>query len=197
MDFRKTESDQMKLRANENDFVAFVRTIMEFYGKMAVKRHIDFQLLSRDESLMVWFDVNVMDKVLFNLLSNAFKFTPDNGKIQLMIFVDAFENTVKLTVEDTGKGMTEEEVKHVFDAFYQGQDAHFTGTGLGLSLSKALVKLHGGKISVQSTHGKGSRFIVALPLGKEHLLPEQMVLEPSRDFYTEGVLFSVSAFLCL
>jgi signal transduction histidine kinase/DNA-binding response OmpR family regulator len=189
MDFRKTESDQMKLRASENDFVAFVRNIMESYGKMAVKRHIDFQLLSRDESLMVWFDAHVMDKVLFNLLSNAFKFTPDNGKIQLMIFVDAFENTVKLTVEDTGKGMTEEEVKHVFDAFYQGQDAHFTGTGLGLSLSKALVKMHGGKISLQSTKGTGSRFIVALPLGKAHLSVEQMVLEPHQAVYTEGVLF--------
>lgn len=188
MDFRKTESDQMKLYASENDFVAFIRNIMESYGKIAIKRHIDFQLLTRDEALLVWFDVNMMDKILFNLLSNAFKFTPDNGKIHLTIFVDSFEKMVKLTVEDSGKGMTEEEVKHVFDAFYQGQDPHFTGTGLGLSLSKALVKMHGGKISLQSTKGTGSRFIVALPLGKAHLSVQQMVLEPHQAVYTEGVL---------
>jgi signal transduction histidine kinase/AraC-like DNA-binding protein len=192
MDFRKTESDQIKFRASETDFIAFIRTIMESYGKMAEKRHIDFQLLTYSESLLVWFDANMMDKVLFNLLSNAFKFTPDNGKIHLIIFVDPFENTIKLTVEDSGKGMTEEEAKHVFDAFYQGEQAHFTGTGLGLSLSKALVKMHGGKISVQSSVGKGSRFIVALPLGEAHLLPEQRVSEPQNAVYTEGVLFPLT-----
>ena len=190
MDFRKTESDQMKLRASENDLVAFVRNIMESYGKTAIKRNIDFQLLTRQETLLVWFDTSIMDKVLFNLLSNAFKFTPDGGKIHLIIFVDNFENTAKLSVEDTGNGMTEEEVQHVFQAFYQGEERQLVGTGLGLSLSKTLVELHRGHISLQSSKGKGSRFTVALPLGKEHLLKEQMVLDNGQASYTEGYLFN-------
>lgn len=189
MDFRKTESDLMKLRATENNLVSFAYNIMASYSKIAQKRHIDFQLLRGQEELLVWFDVSIMDKVLFNLLSNAFKFTPDGGKIHLVIFVDNFKNNVKLTVEDNGKGMTEEEVKHIFQAFYQGEDRQLVGTGLGLSLSKTLVEMHGGTISVQSSKGKGSRFIVSLPLGKEHLTAEQMVLEGENTPYTEGGYF--------
>ena len=197
MDFRKMENDQMKLRASENDLVDFVKNIMESYGKTAEKRHIDFQLLTRHPTLAVWFDTNVMDKVLFNLLSNAFKFTPEDGKIHLIIQIDAFENKVKLKVEDSGKGMTEEEVQHIFEAFYQGEERQLTGTGLGLSLSKALVEMHSGSIDVTSSKGKGSRFTVILPLGKEHLKPEQLLLDNANSFSntdsfinTEGYLFN-------
>ncbi len=182
MDFRKMENDQMKLRASENDLVEFVKNIMESYGKTSEKRHIDFQLLTRHQILPVWFDINFMDKVLFNLLSNAFKFTPDGGKIHLVIQVDAFENKVKLKVEDSGKGMTEEEVQHIFEAFYQGEEHQLAGTGLGLSLSKALVEMHNGSIEVTSSKGKGSRFTVVLPLGKEHFKPEQLLLDSQKGF---------------
>ena len=175
MDFRKVESQQLKLRASENDLVAFVRNIMESYGRTAENRGIDFQFITRQEQLPIWFDVGMMDKVLFNLLSNTFKFTPDGGKIHLSISVDNFKNNVKLIVEDTGKGMTAAEVKHIFEPFFQGEGQQLTGTGLGLSLSKSLVELHGGDITAQSTKGKGSRFIVSLPLGRQHLREEQMV----------------------
>jgi signal transduction histidine kinase len=175
MDFRKVESQQLKLRASENDLVSFVRNIMESYSKTAQNRGIDFQLLTRQEQLPVWFDVEMMDKVLFNLLSNTFKFTPDGGKIHLFISVDNFENNVKLVVEDTGKGMTAAEVKHVFEPFFQGEEQKMTGTGLGLSLSKSLVELHGGNITAQSSKGKGSRFTVSLALGRQHLREEQIL----------------------
>ena len=175
MDFRKVESQQLKLRASENDLVSFVRNIMESYGKTAQNRSIDFQLITRQEQVHVWFDVGMMDKVLFNLLSNTFKFTPDGGKIHLFISVDNFENNVKLVVEDTGKGMTAAEVKHVFEPFFQGEEQKMTGTGLGLSLSKSLVELHGGNITAQSSKGKGSRFTVSLPLGRQHLQEEQIM----------------------
>lgn len=176
MDFRKVESLQLKLRASENDLVSFVRNIMESYGKTAQNRGIDFQLLTRQEQVPLWFDVGMMDKVLFNLLSNTFKFTPDGGKIHLFISVDNFENNAKLVVEDTGKGMTAAESKHVFEPFFQGEEQKLTGTGLGLSLSKSLVELHGGNITAQSSKGKGSRFTVSLPLGKQHLRAEQIIL---------------------
>ncbi len=189
MDFRKTESGQMRLRASENDLVGFVKNIMETYSKTAQQHSIDFQLLTITEQIRVWFDVNMMDKVLFNLLSNAFKFTPNHGKIHLNIAVDNFENKVKLSVEDSGKGMTETEVAHIFEAFYQGEERQLTGTGLGLSLSKALVELHSGQLSVQSTKGKGSRFTVTLPLGKAHFTESQIVLENVQAFTAEEFLF--------
>ena len=185
MDFRKVESHQMKLRANENDLVAFVRNIMESYGPSAQKRGIDFQLLTREEALPVWFDAGMMDKVLFNLLSNSFKFTPDGGKIHLAISNDNFENKVKLSVEDSGKGMTETETAHVFEPFFQGEEQQLVGTGLGLSLSKSLVELHGGSISVRSSKGKGSRFTISLPLGKQHLREDQIVMEQTEHLSGE------------
>lgn len=188
MDFRKSESGQMKLQASENDLVDVVKNIMETYGKTAQKRDIDFQLLTRQEQLLVWFDTSMMDKVLFNLLSNAFKFTPDGGRIHLSISVDNFENKVKLSVEDNGKGMSEAEIEHVFEPFFQGEERQLAGTGLGLSLSKSLVELHGGTISAQSSKGKGSRFTVTLQLGRQHLRDEQIVKEQSLQLYNQEFL---------
>lgn len=189
MDFRKTESGQMKLKASENDLVLFVKNIMETYSKTARKREIDFQLLTRHEQLTVWFDVNTIDKVLFNLFSNAFKYTPDGGKIHLAISVDNFENTVKLSVEDNGKGMREEEVAHIFDPFFQGEERQLAGTGLGLSLSKLLVELHSGSLAVKSSKNKGSRFTVTLPLGRAHLQEEQLAAVGAQHSNNQEFLF--------
>lgn len=174
MDFRKIETAKMTLRAEQADLAGFVRNIMGAYEKTAKKRGIDFQLRASHEQLLAWFDAGLMDKVLFNLLSNAFKFTPDGGKIHLFLSVDDPEHQVKLCVEDNGRGLTEEEQAHVFEAFYQGEEQQLTGTGLGLSLSKSLVELHGGTISVKSSKGQGSRFTITLPLGSAHLRDEQL-----------------------
>ncbi|PTM13384.1 MAG: hypothetical protein DA408_07205 [Bacteroidetes bacterium] len=188
LDFRKVESNQMGLRASENNLVAFLRNIMQTFSKTAQRRDIDFQLLTRQEHILVWFDVGMMDKTLFNLLSNAFKFTPDGGKIHLSVSLDNFENKVKFSVEDSGKGMTEHELKHIFKPFYQGEEQQLAGTGLGLSLSKTLVKLHGGDILVQSTKGTGSRFIVSLPMGNKHLKEEQRVTGQGSSFISQEYL---------
>ncbi len=193
MDFRKIESGQMRLRASEGDLVVFTKNIMESYGKKARQRHIEFQLLTRHERLALWFDPGMMDKVLFNLLSNAFKFTPDGGKIQLSIGLDNFGEKALLTVEDSGKGMAEDELAHVFEAFYQGENAQLAGTGLGLSLSKELVELHGGSITAQSTKGNGSRFTVSLPLGRAMLRDDQVVREQTQYLSEEEFLFAAEA----
>jgi signal transduction histidine kinase/AraC-like DNA-binding protein len=189
MDFRKIESDRMRLRASEQDLTEFVRNTMKSYGKVAEKRNIDFQLITRHEHLPVWFDPAMLDKVLFNLLSNAFKFTPDGGKIHLSIMVDTFENLVKIRAEDSGVGLTPEETKHVFEVFYQGEGGQKAGSGLGLSLSKALVELHSGTLNVSSIKGKGSRFTIALPLGHAHLQADEMVQNPTPYFPTEAFIF--------
>jgi signal transduction histidine kinase/DNA-binding response OmpR family regulator len=177
MDFRKTESGQMKLRAVESDLIPFVKKIMESFGNTAQKRGIDFQMMTRVEHIPVWIDPGKMDTVLFNLLSNAFKFTLDGGKIHLSMATDVFENRVKITVEDSGQGIPGEALGHIFEPFYQGDERPQAGTGLGLALVKALVELHGGAIEVQSTQGKGTQFTISLPLGNKHLRTDQMTTE--------------------
>jgi len=168
MDFRKIENNKMQIQAAENELVGFVYGVMNAFEQLAKKRQIDFRLITEIKRLPVWMDTDMMDKVLFNLLSNAFKFTDENGKIYLYIEVLKTEHKVKLVVEDNGRGMSKEHVEHAFERFYQGEQYQTRGTGLGLSLSKALVALHEGEISVTSEKGKGTRFEILLPLGKSH-----------------------------
>ncbi|MEM7369674.1 MAG: substrate-binding domain-containing protein [Bacteroidota bacterium] len=175
MDFRKIESEKMIIRASEQDILEFIQNIMKSYFPTARNRDIDFQLISRHKRLPVWFDVNMLDKVLFNLLSNAFKFTPDHGKIHLYVRADKLENIVKIKVEDSGPGMRPEVLNHIFEAFYQGDGTTKMSTGLGLPLSKALVQLHQGDLIAQSIPGKGSRFSLSLPLGRHHLKDEEIL----------------------
>lgn len=175
MDFRKTESGKMALRASENDLVAFTLEIVGAYRKMADKRNIELGFFSVEKELTVWFDGNMMDKVLFNLLSNAFKFTPDGGRIQLAVIKDSIAEKAIVKVEDNGRGMSKEEAERAFEQFYQGRNHKSRGTGLGLSLSKELVGLHAGDIALWSEPAKGTRFEVTLPLGSAHLREDQMV----------------------
>ncbi len=177
MDFRKMESGQMKLRASENDLVAFLRGVMTSFEKLAEKKHIDFNLLTRSAHIPLWFDVNMMDKVFFNILSNAYKFTPENGKVTISVSIDHFANVVNILVEDSGIGMSDQEMEHIFEAFYQGEHNVDFGTGLGLPFSKSLIELHRGDINVKSSKGKGTRFIIGLPMGKAHFTEDQLVQE--------------------
>lgn len=186
MDFRKIESGKMAVRASENDLVAFTKEIVEAYRKMAQKRNLELGFFAIEKSIKVWFDVNMLDKVLFNLLSNAFKFTPTDGsgKIQVAVVMDPISGKATVKVEDNGRGMSKEHVEHAFERFYQGTTYKDKGTGLGLSLSKELVSLNGGNIALWSEKGKGSRFEVSIPLGNAHFREDQLVKEK-----TEGISY--------
>ncbi|GAC1586335.1 MAG: substrate-binding domain-containing protein [Chitinophagaceae bacterium] len=177
MDFRKIEESKMKLKASENDIASFVTEITSAFQDIARKKLISFNVTSLTRDLMIWFDVNMIDKVLFNLLSNAFKFTGDHGIINVTIDKDTQRNMAIITVADSGVGMTQDEVEHAFDLFYQGHKSSFKGTGLGLSLSKELITLHQGTISIKSEKWKGTTFEVSLPLGKSHLEPNEILSE--------------------
>ncbi|MCC6726410.1 MAG: substrate-binding domain-containing protein [Saprospiraceae bacterium] len=192
MDFRKIESGKMAVRASENDLVAFTREIVEAFRKTADKRNIELGFFSVEKSLTVWFDVNMVDKVLFNLLSNAFKFTPDGGKIQVAVVKDPITDKAIVKVEDNGQGMTKETQKRAFEQFYQAENHRSKGTGLGLALSKELVGLHGGSINLWSEPGKGARFEVSLPLGNAQFKEDQLFSEkPDSISYDELVLFEM------
>ncbi|MEZ4962973.1 MAG: substrate-binding domain-containing protein [Saprospiraceae bacterium] len=189
MDFRKIESGKMAVRASENDLIAFTRDITEAFQKMADKRNLAFGFFAVEQSLPVWFDVTMMDKVLFNLLSNAFKFTPGGGKIQVAVVKDPISGKAIVKVEDNGRGMSRESVERAFEPFYQGKNNKTKGTGLGLSLSKELVSLHGGSIELWSEPGKGTRFEVALPLGKAHFREDQLLRDKPGEMAHDELIF--------
>jgi len=166
MDFRKIELNKMKLVISANPISEFVLEIANAFQEVAHRKSISFNITSKVGDLRVWFDVNILDKVLFNLLSNAFKFTSENGTINVVIDQDKTTNRVLVIIQDTGVGMTPDEVDHAFELFYQGHTKGFKGTGLGLSLAKEMIHLHQGSITVESAKWKGSTFTVSLPLGQ-------------------------------
>ena len=137
-------------------------------------------MVSDNEELEVYLDRNLMDKVYFNLLSNAFKFTPTNGKISISIKVERSDKIVKICFKDSGIGIPENELKEVFNAFYQGSNNYRNSSGIGLNLSKTFIELHHGSIEINSKNG--TEFIIKLPLGNEHLSENAIinaaVLEP-------------------
>jgi signal transduction histidine kinase/AraC-like DNA-binding protein len=173
MDFRKIEDKKMMLKASEIDLVTFLSDVMTAFEKIAQKRKINFTLNHELKHLYVWADPDMLDKVIFNLLSNAFKFTGDKGKIQLTISADSENKNAIILVEDNGIGISREHVDHAFDRFYTGENV--SGTGIGLSLSKEFIELHQGELKLTSEKGKGTRFYITLPLGKNHLDEQQIV----------------------
>jgi len=190
IDYRKIEHQKFNLRAAEGNIIAFLRELIEHFKHTASKRQIDLQLLSSKNEIMVWFDANILDKVIFNLLSNALKFTPNNGRIHITVTV--VEDQVEILVADNGSGMDEEELKNIFGQFYQADSGRSRGSGLGLSLSKELIHLHKGNISVTSEKWKGTTFKVVLPLGKDHLLQQEQdgQLQKSTRLYDQLKIYT-------
>jgi signal transduction histidine kinase/AraC-like DNA-binding protein len=188
MDFRKIELDKLKLQATENNIVEFVEDIMETFRVLSDRRNIDFRLVTKEKQLNVWFDVNMLDKVIFNLLSNAFKFTNDNGLIHVHLVKE--KDTVSIKVDDNGIGMLPDAVDHAFELFYNSEITSQQGSGLGLSLSKELITLHHGSIQVTSTRWKGTSFEIILPLGAGHLREHEKITgKPNHPVYNDEKIF--------
>ncbi len=166
MDFRKIDVGKMAVRASEGNLVGFVREIMDVFEKTARQRHITFRFLPAEPVLGLWFDGNILDKVLFNLLSNAFKYTPDGGQITVSIQPVVATKSVRISIEDNGRGIAEEDQPHILEWFYQGTQAPANSSGLGLALAEGLTRLHQGTLSFRSQPGHGSTFEVTLPLEK-------------------------------
>lgn len=184
MDLRKIENEKMKLNAGEFDFITFVRDIKMAFDELAVKKNIEFVLHTDIEALLLYFDKDKVDKILFNLLSNAFKFTPANGTIEinvskkLHLFSGNSKEAVEIEIKDNGNGISEKNLERIFERFYQvdqEQGSIFPGTGIGLPLTKGFIELHKGDISVKSQKGKGTSFFVYLQLGKEHLCADDII----------------------
>lgn len=177
MDFRKIEESKMTLIATENNISEFVNDIANAFREIAKKKSISFNVLSKVRDLNIWFDINMLDKVLFNLLSNAFKFTNEHGTINILIDKNSEASHVTIKVEDSGIGMTQEDMEHAFELFYQGHKTSFKGTGIGLSLSKELINLHHGTIEIKSEKWRGTIFKISLPIGNSHLKTNEIFTE--------------------
>ena len=179
LDLSKLGAGRMKLKASKIDIIAFIKMIVSPFDSYAQRSHIEFNIVCPAGPVYVYFDPDKFEKILTNLLSNAFKFTRE-GKIgisvrtfyeaQDMVLESGSDNRVEIAVSDSGAGIPQEYLNTIFDHFYQvAHQSNGEGSGIGLSLAKELVELHKGRIIVESTEGKGSVFKVILLLGKEHL----------------------------
>ena len=179
LDIRKIDKQQMKLHCQETDIVQYVGNVLKSYVYTAKERGINFTYAPETDKLNVWLDRNGLDKVLDNLLSNAFKYTYDNGEITVRIS-QPDNKTAELQVIDNGMGI-KGDVQKIFDRFYQGatsRSMHIEGTGIGLNLCKMIVSMHHGTIEAANRQdAQGSIFTVRLPLGNEHFSKEELQQE--------------------
>lgn len=159
LDFRKVEDKQEKLKVSQVDVVAFVKEIKSYFDSMAKVRQMEYTFTSSVPACMVWLDTDMMEKVLMNLLSNAFKFTPEGGRVG--VSVDVSVEHVRLSVEDSGCGIPTENIPYLFNRFYSENSRG--GTGIGLHLVNEYVGMHHGTVEVESAPGKGSVFHITLP----------------------------------
>lgn len=178
MDFIKYEKGQMGLHASEGNIVTFLNEITLFFEHIAQKRKITYSFTSKEADLQVWYDRNKLEKVIFNLVNNAFKFTPDGGEIRITCTKNDIDNTVEISVYNTGVGISEREYLRIFERYYQiDNTTKQSGSGIGLSLSKFIVEQHKGSIWVESEVDNYAEFKCSIPLGKDHLEEDEIVSE--------------------
>ena len=167
LDFRKAESGNLKLEVSEGNIVKFLKEIKLSFDGLAEQMKIDFQFFSSSNVIKAWFDRDQFEKIMFNLLSNAFKHTPDEGKISIRVVEE--NDNITIAVEDSGKGVRPEHYETIFQTFFSyDEDRHHTGTGIGLALTKSLVDAHHGTITVERTNSNLTRFTVKLLVGNKH-----------------------------
>ena len=176
LDFRKSESGKLELHASESNIVAFTKELKMAFDDLAKIKSIKYNFGSEHQEILLWFDKIKMKKILFNLLSNAFKYTEDESEVSIFMETTATELIIKIT--NFGEEIPKKNLKHVFDRYYRSdQDGFKSGSGIGLALTKSLIDLHKGKISVTSSEKDGTTFTVKLLLGDQHIEDSQKVIK--------------------
>ena len=175
LDTAKFEAGSMRLRAARADLVSFLKSITYSFSTLAEQQEIDLRFETESTAIEAFYEQEKLEQVFYNILSNAFKFTPQGGAVTVTCRTTE-DGFVEVAVRDTGIGISADRLPYVFDRFYQVPDATPStneGTGIGLSLTRALVELHHGTISVTSEPSAGAEFVVSLPLGDAHLKEEE------------------------
>jgi len=184
IDFRKYEQGFLQLKVSENDLIPFLNEIYLSFKELAQSRNINYSFEYKDPDIKLWFDNNQMEKVFYNLLSNAFNYTKANGVISVR--VEDLDNHIMISVIDNGVGIDKKEQEQIFDRFYQAENNSYNqtkqyGSGIGLALARGIVKLHHGDIGVISKPNNGSKFWIKLPVGDSHFTQEQKTVAKDRD----------------
>ncbi|MEM6807279.1 MAG: ATP-binding protein, partial [Bacteroidota bacterium] len=179
LDIRKGEAGLRKLKVAEGNFVKFAHEIILSFKSLAMDKEISLMFSSSKDEIRLWYDRDEMEKVLFNLLSNALKFTPEKGKITLSL--QQHERALIIGVADSGMGIPNSQKQQIFDRYYQLEEnpdeSRFGSSGIGLALSKSIVKSHNGTIWVEDNpSGQGSIFYIQLRLGDQHFKSEEKII---------------------
>jgi len=202
LDLSKLDSGKMKLQAARQNIVPFLKGLVGSFESLVVQKPLDLTFQTEEENILLYYDPEKLEKVICNLISNAVKFTPGKGEIR----VRAAKHTtpkenypsgyLEISFRDTGIGIPASQLPYIFDRFYQAEGSlahehHQKGSGIGLALVKELVTLHHGDITVHSSEGKGTEFIIRLPLGKAHLKPDEIFesVEPIEVVESETVVY--------
>lgn len=192
MDFSKADEKKLSLRVQSGDIIKIIKETTASFNETAELRHIKLKVESDEDKIDIWFDRNKVEKILMNLLSNAFKFTNDNGEIKVEVIKEEVKNEkypegcIRINVKDNGIGISEENIKKLFNRFYQVQNLETinnSGTGIGLSMVKMLAEIHKGEISVKSKKDEWTCFTIILPLGKGLFSNEEINNTPTDVIY--------------
>ena len=180
----KSEAGQLKLLVTQGDVMRYIRETAECLEPLIIKRKMKFTITCQPESMMGWIDTDKLDKIIYNLLSNAAKYSAENGEVSIKATTNYTYDHIRIIVSDTGEGIPPDKMKHLFERFYIGdyREQRTIGTGVGLALTHDLVYLHQGTIDCQSELGKGTTFTVTLPIYKEAFKPEQIDEQHKIDF---------------
>ena len=199
MDFNKFQFNKVFLQVKKIELVAFIEEVISYFDEEARVRNITIEFHPSVERLVDWLDPKMIEKVIFNIISNAFKFTPDDGFIRIGMEKMEPENalvidgekvpTFSITIKDTGSGIQKKDLNRIFDRFYQVNSlnkVYYGSTGIGLEVVKEFVELHKGKISVESQVGEGTQFTIRFPLGNSfytdaEILDETYVIEKQQS----------------
>ena len=184
LDISKVEAGELKLQIAKGDLLNHIKPICDSFLYIAEQKTITFNFISNSGSIAAYFDADKVEKIIYNLLSNAFKFTGNGGKIDIMVEAKLDNPTkteaeeVVITVSDNGIGIADEKIKRIFDRFYQVKSNVVKGTGIGLALTRDLIELHKGSIEVKSVLNQGTSFRVILPLSRIMYQNEEIEIEP-------------------
>ena len=180
LDFRKAESGNLNLMVQNDDLVSFVKDVFTVFEEIALEKEIKFLFLSSEKQIDAWFDNDKVEKILYNLLSNAFKFTPKGKSIKVSLEKENIKNEVHAVIKviDYGIGIPEKDLNSIFERFYQTKDKNVTvreGSGLGLAYIKRLVKIHKGKIDIKSELHKGTTCTVTIPINNTAFTKDSII----------------------
>ncbi|GAA3638187.1 two-component regulator propeller domain-containing protein [Flavivirga jejuensis] len=188
LDFRKAQTGELKLKVSKTDILLYTQNTFDSFKELAFNKHIQLNFNTENDTLFGWVDRDKYDKILYNLLSNAIKFTNKYGHVDLFVRLkEEKKDSLIIEVSDDGIGIPSKSQEKIFTRFYQATNSkeNNTGSGIGLSLVKSLVKLHKGTIKVQSKRNKGSVFIVEIPINRKYYSEEEVFEFVTNETETE------------